>query len=203
MAKGNVKEAIRMIVIGLILGGLLTPFYINFMLGESVNIPFGDIIWQIAMIVFIPMALGFLTQVMLKKRYGEDTFKVRIKPIFPLFSTAAVVVLITIVMSLRAQMLINNPGIILEILFPIIGGYFVMIVSIHYLGKWLFNQSDRIALINGTMIRSLSVALAIALAVFQDEGAEVALIIAIAYIVQVQLAAWYVKFNIKLQERNN
>ena len=202
MAKGNVKEAIRMIVIGLILGGLLTPFYINFMLGESVNIPFGDIVWQILMIVFIPMGLGFITQTLLKKRYGADTFKVRIKPIFPVFSTLAVVLLITIVMSLRAQMLLSNPSVILEILFPIIGGYFIMIVTIHYLGKWLFNESDRIALINGTMIRSLSVALAIALAVFQDEGAEVALIIAIAYIVQVQLAAWYVKFNIKLQQRN-
>jgi len=201
MAKGNVKEAIRMIVIGLILGGLVTPFYIRFFLGESVSIPFTDILRQILMIVFIPMLLGFITQTLLKKRFGEDTFKVRIKPIFPLFSTLAVVILITIVMSLRAQMLINNPMLIIQILFPIIGGYVLMIISIHYIGKWLFDRADRIALINGTMIRSLSVALAIALAIFKEDGAEVALIIAVAYIVQVQLAAWYVKYNISLDEK--
>ncbi len=197
MAKGNAKEAIRMIIIGLILGGLLTPFYINVLLGESIQIPFMDIFSQILIIVFIPMFLGFITQYVLTKRFGKATFKKSIKPVFPLFSTLFVVVLITLVMSLRSVMIFNNPTMIPRIIVPVFLGYTLMIVTIHFIGKRLFEFSDRIALINGTVIRSLSLALAIALTTFDSVGPEVALVIAIAYIVQVQMAAWYVKRSIK------
>ncbi len=50
-------------------------------------------------------------------------------------------------------------------------------------------------MIYGTVMRNLSIALAIAMTVFKKNGAEIAIIIALAYIVQVQAAAWYVKFS--------
>ncbi len=203
MAKGNVKEAIRMIVIGLMLGGLLTPILMNLYLGETIDIPFTTILGQITMIVFVPMVLGFLTQNRLKKHYGVETFQTRIKPVFPFISTIAVIVLITIVMSLRANMLLQDPMLLLRIIIPVSLGYFVMLISLHLIGSVLFNAADRIAFINGTMIRSLSVALAIALSLFSKEGAEVALVIAIAYIVQVQLAAFYVKMQLKNMTKTN
>ncbi|WP_343089371.1 arsenic resistance protein, partial [Methanocalculus natronophilus] len=201
MSKGNVKEAIRMIVIGLILGGLLAPFYINFFLGESINLPFSQIFNQIMVIVFIPMALGFLTQLVLKKRYGQKTFNQSIKPVFPLFSTLFVVILITIVMALRSEMLFNNPSMIPLILMPLILGYGIMIIGIHFIGVKLFSFEDRIALMNGTIIRALSPALAIALTAFDGVGPEVALVIGLAYIIQVQLAAFYVKRSIKAYQQ--
>ena len=46
---------------------------------------------------------------------------------------------------------------------------------------------------------NLSIALAIAMTAFGGEqGSEIAIIIAMAYIIQVQAAAWYVKFNDKI-----
>ncbi len=197
MSKGNVKEAIRMIVIGLIMGGLLAPFYINFFLGESITLPFSHIFSQIMIIVFLPMTLGFLTQLILKRKYGTAAFNKKIKPIFPLFSTLFVVILITIVMALRSVMLFNNPTMIPLILVPLILGYGTMIIGIHFIGVKLFNFEDRIALMNGTMIRALSPALAIALTAFDSIGPEVALVIGLAFIIQVQLAAFYVKRSIK------
>ncbi len=47
-------------------------------------------------------------------------------------------------------------------------------------------------------MRNLSIALAVALSVFGDKGSNVALIIALAYIIQVQSAAWYVKLNSRI-----
>lgn len=199
MAKGNVTEAIRMIVIGLILGGLLTPLYIKLMLQESIAVSFIEIINQVVMIVFIPMALGYLTQVLVKRLTSEQKFQTRIKPIFPLFSTLALVVLIFIVMSMRAQLILSNPSRVLVLLVPILLGYFIMLITIHYLGKKFFSYEDRIALVQGTVIRSLSLALALALTVFSSAGPEIALIIALAYIVQVQVAAQYVKFAVGQQ----
>ena len=196
MAKGNVKEAIRMIVIGLILGGLLTPFMVNVYLGTTIDLQFTQILSQIISIVFIPMTLGFLTQIMLKQRFGEARFTQEIKTLFPPFSTFALVLLIALVMSLRARIIANNPLIIMQLLIPLSLGYLVMMLSLHFLGTRLFNYEDRMAFMNGTMIRSLSVALAIALSVFES-GLEISLIIALAYIIQVQLAAGYVKWNVR------
>ncbi|MFW5838738.1 MAG: arsenic resistance protein, partial [Bacillota bacterium] len=166
MSKGNVKEAIRMIIIGLILGGLLTPLYLNLYIGETSNVSFLVILNQIIYIIFIPMVLGFLTQMILIKKYTKSIFDLHIKPIFPKFSTLAVVTLITVVVSLRAEMLLNNPEVLLIIIGPILLGYIIMFFLSHYIGTLLFFIKDRIALVNGTAIRSLSLAMAIALTVF-------------------------------------
>lgn len=50
-------------------------------------------------------------------------------------------------------------------------------------------------IVYGTVMRNLSIALAIAMGVFGEQGSEIALVIALAYIIQVQAAAWYVKFT--------
>ena len=65
-------------------------------------------------------------------------------------------------------------------------------------GKTLFRRGDAIALVYGTVMRNLSIALAIAMGVFGAQGADAALLIALAYIVQVQAAAWYVKLTDRL-----
>ena len=65
-------------------------------------------------------------------------------------------------------------------------------------GKTLFQRGDAIALVYGTVMRNLSIALAIAMGVFGARGADAALLIALAYIVQVQAAAWYVKLTDRL-----
>ncbi|MFW6319830.1 MAG: arsenic resistance protein [Bacillota bacterium] len=199
MSKGNVKEAIRMIIIGLILGGLLTPLYLNLYIGETSNVSFMAILNQIIYIIFIPMILGFLTQMIFIKKYTKPIFDLHIKQIFPKFSTLAVVTLISVVVSLRADMLLNNPEVLLIIIGPILLGYIIMFFFSHYIGTLLFSIKDRVALVNGTAIRSLSLAMAIALTVFKDIGADIALIIAVAFIIQAQLAATYAKMMIKKQ----
>jgi len=52
-----------------------------------------------------------------------------------------------------------------------------------------------VALVYGTVMRNLSIALAVAMNAFGPAGSEAALVIAMAYIVQVQSAAWYVKLT--------
>ena len=45
---------------------------------------------------------------------------------------------------------------------------------------------------------NLSIALAVAINAFGDQGANAALVVAMAYIIQVQSAAWYVKLTDRL-----
>jgi predicted Na+-dependent transporter len=62
-------------------------------------------------------------------------------------------------------------------------------------GKLFLKRGDAIALVYGTVMRNLSIALAVAMNAFGTAGSDAALVIAMAYIIQVQSAAWYVKIT--------
>lgn len=192
MAKGNVHEAIRMVVIGLLIGAFLTPLYITLFLGTEIDVPIQDIITQILIVIFIPLIAAFLTQKLIIKKYGVETFKQKVKPVFPLFSTFFVVIILFVAMSLKADLLVRNPSLLLDILLPLLLFYFAMFVISVFTARILFNRSDGIAMVNGTLIRNLSLSLAIVLSTFSDAGIA-ALLIALAYVIQVQIAAWNVK----------
>ena len=84
---------------------------------------------------------------------------------------------------------------LLDALIPLLILYSLNFVLSTIIGKLFFSREDGIALVYGTVMRNLSIALAIAMTVFGKQGSDIALIIALAYIIQVQSAAWYVKFT--------
>jgi ACR3 family arsenite efflux pump ArsB len=197
MAKGNINAAIRMVVIGLLLGAVLSPFYISALLGAAVNVPVLDIVMQILIVVFVPLILAILTQVILVKKYGNERFQKDIKKMFPPFSTLGVVIIIFVAISLKAQVIVKNPEILITMLIPLIIMYLAFILVSVVSARFFFDRNDGIALVNGTLIRSLSLALAITLSVFPEANLT-ALMIAIAYALQVQVAAWNVKLTDKI-----
>jgi len=85
-----------------------------------------------------------------------------------------------------------------NLLLPLALMYALNFVISTLIGKAFFKRGDAIALVYGTVMRNLSIALAIAMGVFGEQGADAALLIALAYIVQVQAAAWYVKLTDRL-----
>jgi arsenite transporter len=186
-------------VIGLILGSIATPFYAKGLMGTVVDIPLGDIFRQIVVIVFLPMALGWLTRVALIRTVGADRYHKSLKQKFPAFSTLGVLGVVFVAMALKAKDIVGNPGILLSFLLPLAllyGGNFVLSTVV---GKLWFNRGDAIALVYGTVMRNLSIALAIAMTSFgREQGSDIALIIALAYIIQVQAAAWYVRLTDRL-----
>ncbi len=48
-------------------------------------------------------------------------------------------------------------------------------------------------MVYGVVMRDLSIALAIAMTAFGKQGTTIALLIALAYVFQIQSAAWYIK----------
>jgi len=194
MAKGNINAAIKMVIIGLVLGAILTPFYITLFLGAEVDVPVSKIITQVLIVVFLPLVVAYITQTVLIKKYTSEVFHKKIKPKFPLFSTLGVVLMIFVAIALKSSILISNPLILIEILIPIIFLYLAYSVISILTARLFFNREDGIALVNGTLIRNLSLALVIVLSAFPDAGIT-ALLIAIAYILQVQIAAWNVKLT--------
>ena len=197
-AKGNVASAVKMTVIGLILGSLLTPFYANFLMGKVISVPLAKTFQQIGLVIFIPLILGNLTQRLLVKRYGEAHYKKEIKPNFASLSALGVVGIIFVAMSLKAKMIISNPNIIVYLFVPLVVFYAFNYLFTSLVGRFFFSRGDGIALVYGTVMRNLSVALAIAMTVFGSDGSDIALIIAVGYILQVQSAVWYIKLAPKI-----
>jgi ACR3 family arsenite efflux pump ArsB/nucleotide-binding universal stress UspA family protein len=194
-AKGNVEAAVKMTVIGLIFGSLATPFYIKVLMGAAIEVNILAVIKQIVIIVFIPMIAGFLTQQGLVKKYGIKAFQERWAPRFPGLSTVGVIGIVFIAIALKAKGIAGSPGMILYILIPLSLIYTINYILSTIVGKSLLPRGDAIALVYGSVMRNLSIALAIAINAFGSEGSNAALVIAIAYIIQVQSAAWYVKFT--------
>lgn len=202
LAKGNVQEAIKMVVFGLLIAAVLSPFYIQLFMGASITVPFVNIFTNILLVVFVPMILAYVTQVVLIKRYSEERFHQSIKQKFPLFSTLGVVIIIMVAVALRAKVIIGNPDILVSIVVPLLLLYAMFFMISVGISRIWFSREDGIAYVNGTLIRSLSLSLAITLGVFEGAGIA-ALLIAIAYVIQVQIAALTVKWNERIFRKNN
>lgn len=194
-ARGNMPAAVKMTAIGLILGSVLTPLYLRLLLGAHVEIPMFEVFSQIIIVVFLPMLLGFVTQQLLVRRYGQARYQKDIKNIFPPLSTAGVLSVVFVAMALKSKGILADPMVLLRYAVPLAVMYVANFAISTVVGKYFFSRADGIALVYGSVMRNLSIALAIAMTVFGEQGSEIALIIAIAYIIQVQAGAWYVRYT--------
>jgi arsenite transporter len=192
-AKGNKEAAIKMVVFGLVLGALAAPVYTKIFMGATVNVDMLHMFRQIVLFVFVPLAAGILTQVLAKKRFGVQTWNQRIKPKFPPFSALGVILIAFVAMALKSKNIIANPTDIVSIAVPLVVFYIISYGVLSFAGRLLFKREDAIAMVFGVVMRDLSIALAIAMTAFGPEGLTIALLIALAYVIQIQSAAWYVR----------
>jgi ACR3 family arsenite efflux pump ArsB len=197
-AKGNVPAAVKMTVIGLVLGSLATPFFVETLLGAQIAMDLSAVFRQILFIVFLPMTLGYATQRLLVRRFGQEAFQKSIGPKFPPVSTLGVLGIVFVALALKAGTILAQPGLVLAILAPLALLYGANFALSTVLGRLLLPRGDAIALVYGSVMRNLSIALAIAINAFGPKGSDAALVIAIAYVIQVQSAAWYVRFTPRL-----
>ncbi len=194
-AKGNLAAAVNMTVIGLTLGSLATPFYVQGLMGAKVDVDLMLVVKQIMIIVFLPMFLGYCTRQAFLRKYGPQEFKKTWAPRFPSLSTVGVLGIVFVAIALKARGISENPAILSGILAPLLIMYGLNFGLSTVIGRMFFKRGDAIALVYGTVMRNLSIALAIAINAFGAKGADAALVIAVSYIIQVQSAAWYVKFT--------
>jgi len=193
--RGNVTASVKMVVIGLVLGGLLTPVYINFLMGQVLTVPFWLILEKMAYIIFLPMIVAICARWFLIRQHGREYFQNNIKPVFGVAATLGLIAIVFIGLSLRAQYIINNPQIILWLLVPLLFFYIINYTIAATVAKMFFSKADGIALVFGSTMRHLAISLAVAFTVFRDKGADIVLLIALAFILQPQFAAWFMKLK--------
>jgi ACR3 family arsenite efflux pump ArsB len=193
LARGNVEAAVKMMIIGLTLGSLAAPVYVHFLLGAEIDMNILRIFKSVLLVVFVPMAVGFITQQWLMGRYGRNRFKEEIAPVFPPLSALGVLMMVFTAMALKARAIAAAPGELLNILIPVGLFYAVVFIIGSFLGKALLPRADAIALLYGTVLRNLAIALAIAANAFGSAGDDAVLVVSAAFIVQTQVAVWSVR----------
>jgi nucleotide-binding universal stress UspA family protein len=183
-----------MVVFGLVLGALAAPVYTKVFMGTAVDVDMLHMFRQIVLFVFVPLGAGLLTQYWGVRKYGKQEWNLRVKPKFPPFSALGVTLIAFVAMALKAKNIIANPGDIVAIIVPLAVFYVTTYVVLSLIGRLFLKRDDAVAMVFGVVMRDLSIALAIAMTAFGKQGLTIALLIALAYVIQIQSAAWYVRF---------
>lgn len=192
--KGNVAAAIKITAISLILGSFLAPLYLKVSVGALVPVDILGTFFTIIQVVILPLILGNLTYRFLIKKYGEITFQKTIKPYFPAISVWAMLMIVFTSISMKSKAIISNPSILIQIVFILALFYLLNFIIASAIARFLLKRDDGYALVYGSVMRNLSIALGLAATTF---GSNTALVVTIAFILQVQAAAWYGKLSSK------
>lgn len=195
LLNGNVNAAVKMTVFGLILGSILAPWYLLVMVGQYVEIDIWQTMKTILLVVFVPMILGHFTFkfIMRNGRTMED-FKKNVKPKFGPMSIWAMLYVIFVSISMGAPMIMKNLELVLIAVVVLLIFYALNFGISTYVALKFFNREDGIALVNGTVLRNLSLAIGLAATSF---GPEAALIVTLAFIIQQQGISYYAQFSHK------
>lgn len=194
LAKGNVPAAIKLTTSGLLLGSLLAPWYLFFMVGKYVPVDILLTLKTIAIVIILPLILGMLTYKGLMKKYTPEQFQSKIKPYLPAISPWGMILIIFISISVNAQRIISNFDIFfIAFLIQLIFYALNYLVAI-FLSRMFFNQQDGLTLVFSTGLRNLSISIGLAATAF---GSNAALMVSLAVLIQGQAAAWFIKLNEK------
>ncbi len=192
-AKGNVKASIKLTVFSLILGSILAPWYLYFMVGRYVPVDIWLIFKTIGIVVFLPLSMGILTFRYLRKRYTMEEFNIGIKPLLPGISAWGVIFIIFTSISMKSKLILDNHhllavAVFIQAVFYLIN--YVLAVTGFKLSK--LNKADGYALIYSTVLRNLAISIGLASTIF---GTQAALMVSLAFLFQPQAAVWFKKLD--------
>lgn len=194
LSKGNVAAAIKITAISLLLGSLLAPWYLYFMVGKLVEVDIIQTFITILLVVILPMIAGSITFGLIKKKMTQEQYNKQLKPLFPAASVWFLLILIFVSIGMKAKTIVSSPSILINILIILLFFYVFNFFVSTMIARRTLQKAEGYALLYGTVMRNLSIALGIAVSAF---GPETALVVTLAFILQVQGAAWYGKFAAK------
>ncbi|KAF1084300.1 Sodium Bile acid symporter family protein [Sporotomaculum syntrophicum] len=194
LAQGNVTASIKATTLGLLLGSLLAPWYLYLMVGRYVPVDILFTLKTIALLILVPMLLGILTYRYLMQRFSTEFFQQQIKPYLPAASAWGIIPIIFISISMNSPRIASQLDMIVvaftvQLVFYVINYLIAILV-----GRKLFDEKDSLSLVFSTVLRNLSISIGLAAAAF---GTNAALMVSLAFLIQGQAAAVFMKLNKK------
>lgn len=200
LAKGNVPASIKMTTLGLLLGSLLAPWYLYVMVGKYVPVDILLTLKTIALVILIPLIFGMFTYRFLMKRYSQEQFQKQIKPYLPAASSWGMLLIIFISMSMNSKRIATHLDIFAIAFLVQLIFYAMNYLLAIFIGRAFFNEKDGLTLVFSTVLRNLSISIGLAATAF---GSNAALMVSLAFLIQGQAAAWFIKLNEKYKILRN
>ncbi len=198
LAKGNLKVALSIIATSLLVVIATLPLVLPLFAGNLMSAGPLFIFQRILLVIVIPLVLGDVTRRAIVKRKGQPYYK-SLKPVFAGLSSTGLLFVLFLIMSLDAnRLLVEHPALVLKGLVPLVVYYVTMFAASSVLG-WGFEYPIRAAVVYGTSVRYLALALGIAVPLLGSGSSSslVVLTVALAFFVQVPLSSLYSKFIVR------
>lgn len=198
LSKGNLKVALSIIATSLIVVIISLPLVLPLVAGHLMSAGPLFILGRIMLVIVIPLILGDITRRIIIEKKGLDYFKSK-KPMFSGLSSTGLLFVLFLIMSLSAnKLLINNPILVLKGIVPLLIYYILMFGTSTLLTR-KFQYPIGIAVVYGTSVRYLALALGIAVPLLGTgaNSSMVVFLVALAFFVQVPISSLYSKFIVR------
>ncbi|OQX18570.1 MAG: hypothetical protein BWK75_06555 [Candidatus Altiarchaeales archaeon A3] len=166
LAKGNSALALVLVAFNSILQMLLIPVYAKLLIG---NVNFDVLIIAESVILYLglPLFFGILTRKYCIKKYGEINFENKFTPVLSALSIIGLLFTLIIMFSLKGDLIVKTPEIILIIAVPI-AIFFIIMFAVVYLVSWKLklNYDDSVTCAFNSTGRDFEIAIAIAITAF-------------------------------------
>ncbi len=185
LARANLALSVTLTAIATMLAPIVTPFYMQFLAGEYVEIDFLSMMWDISKIVIIPICIGLMFNHFL---HGKFKWLDRAMPVVSMIGISLIIGVITA--AGRDDLLIIGPVLILAVFIHNLTGY-----SVGYWFSRLIRLSEQdcrtIALEVGLQNGGLASGLALAMGKLSTVGLAPAIFSSLMNITGSSLALWW------------
>lgn len=202
LSHGNLKVALSIIAASLVLVILGLPLVLPFFAGNILTVGPVFILARVALVIVLPLLLGDVTRRLILAKKGPVTFK-KLKPVFSGLSSLGLMAVLFLIMSLNTnKALLQRPDLVLSLLPPLVL-YYGFMFGLSTLLSLKFPYPTRVAVVYGTSVRYLALALGIAVPLLGSgsHSSLVVLAIALAFFIQVPFSSLYSKILTKSQQQ--
>lgn len=197
LAKGNTPMALVFVALNSVIQMILIPVYARLLIG---NVSFD--VWVVAESVVlylgIPLAAGVLTRQLVTSRGGEALMD-KFKPGLSAMSIIGLLFTLTVMFSLKGDLILERPLIVLDMAIPMTLFFSVMFFVVYLVSSRLgFSYRDSVAVAFNSTGRDFEIAIAIAITAFSP---TVALATVVGPLIEVPVMLALVWGAIRLEGR--
>ena len=167
------------------------PLTLSLLLSKSIHFSKILLVKNILLYIFVPLIVGFITQLILRKKYSKEKIK-SWKPTLATISGLCALGVVFIFVSLKTKAIITHPQILLwGVLLAFIYYLVTFLVSLFTAGLFVDSYDNQMPIVYGTACKNLSIGIALALSVFKG---PVVLGIIFCSMVQMPMLSLFYKF---------
>jgi ACR3 family arsenite efflux pump ArsB len=174
-----------------VLAILTIPLTLSLLLSGSVQFSQSLLIQNIVLYIVLPLIVGFIVQVLLKKKYSKEKIK-SWKPTLATISSVCALVVVFISTSIKANDIISHPEMLLwGILLAVVYYLIMFLSSLFFTGLFITSYDTQMPIVYGTTSKNLSIGIALALSAFSG---SVVLGVVFCFMVQMPMLSLFYKF---------